>query len=137
MRARPVLIAPDKFRGTLSAEQAAIAIGRGLAAGGFNAIELLPVADGGEGTLEMMVRARGGRMLPLEAHDPLGRPVTAAFALLDGDKTAVVETAQASGLWRVAEHERDPVAASTAGTGELIDAAVEHGARHVLVAAGG
>jgi glycerate 2-kinase len=134
---RAVLVAPDKFKGTLSAEEAALAIGRGLARGGVQAVDLLPIADGGEGTMEALVRALRGRVLATEAHDPLGRPVEAAFGLVHGGRAAIVETAQASGLWRVPEPERDPEAASTRGTGELILAAVESGAREVIVAAGG
>jgi glycerate kinase len=134
---RAVLVAPDKFKGTLSAEEAALAIGRGLARGGLGAVELLPIADGGEGTMEALVRALRGRVLAVEASDALGRRVEAAFGLVHGGRTAIVETAQASGLWRVPEHERDAEAASTRGTGQLILAAVESGAREVIVAAGG
>jgi glycerate kinase len=134
---RPVLVAPDAFKGTLGADEAALAIGRGLAGAGIEPVELLPVADGGEGTMDALVRSMHGRVLATEASDPLGRRVEAALALVDEGRTAIVETAQASGLWRVAEHERDPVAASTRGTGELIRAAVEAGARDVIVAAGG
>ena len=136
-RPRPVLVAPDKFKGTLSAHEAALAIGRGLASGGVERIELLPLADGGEGTMEAIARARGGRTLAAAATDPLGREVEGAFALLAGGRVAVVEQAQASGLWRVAERERDAVGATSRGTGELIDAAVSSGAREVLVTVGG
>ena len=134
---RPVLVAPDKFKGTLSAQQAALAIGRGLAARGVEPVELLPVADGGEGTMDALVRALGGRMLATEVQDALGRPVEAAFGLLRDGRTAIVEMAQASGLWRLAPEELDPVQASTRGTGELVLAAIESGAREVIVAAGG
>lgn len=134
---RPVLVAPDKFKGTLAADEAALAIGRGLARGGIEPVELLPVADGGEGTMDSLVRATGGRVLATEASDPLGRAVEAAFGLLHGGRTAIVEMAQASGLWRLSESERDAVGASTRGTGQLIRAALETGAREVIVAAGG
>jgi glycerate 2-kinase len=134
---RPVLVAPDKFKGTLTAEEAALAIGRGLARGGVESVDLLPVADGGEGTMDALARGLHGRVLATEVHDPLGRPVEAAFALVHGGRTAIVETAQASGLWRLTPAERDPSGATTRGTGELIRAAVESGAREVIVAAGG
>jgi glycerate kinase len=134
-RPRAVLVAPDKFKGTLSAPEAAAAIGRGLAGGGVAELELMPIADGGEGTMEALVRARGGRIVTTTASDPLGRRISAAFGLLD--RTAIVEMAQASGLWRLEARERDPIAASTRGTGELIAAAVEAGAREVIVAVGG
>lgn len=136
-RARPVLVAPDKFKGTLSAEEAAGVIGRGLLAGGLERVELLPVADGGEGTMETLVRVGRGRFVPAQVEDPLGRRVTAAFGQLADGKLAVVEMAQASGLWRLAPEERDALAASTRGTGELIAAAIDAGAREVIVAAGG
>jgi glycerate kinase len=134
---RPVLVAPDKFKGTFSAADVAAAIGRGLMGAGIERVELLPISDGGEGTMEALLRAARGRMATAEASDPLGRPVIGAFGLLDDGKTAVVETAQVSGLWRLAGDERDAIAASTRGTGELIAAAIETGAREVIVTAGG
>ena len=134
---RPVVLAPDKFKGTLTAEEAAAAIGRGLIAAGLEPVELLPLADGGEGTMEALVRSAHGRIVSAQASDPLGRPVTAAFGLVEDGRTAVVETAQASGLWRLAPRERKPLSASSKGTGELIAAALEAGARKVVVTAGG
>ena len=134
---RPVLVAPDKFKGTLSAQEAALAIARGLAAGGCTEISVLPLADGGEGTMEAIVRSRHGRILSSQATDALGRRVEAAFGMLEGGKEAVVEQAQPSGLWRLAEGERDAVGATSRGTGELIAAAIESGAREVLVTVGG
>lgn len=134
---RRVVVAPDKFKETLSAEQAAAAIGRGLLAAGAPHVDLLPVADGGEGTLESLVHAARGRLVGVGTEDALGRPVTAAVGMLANGQTAVVETAQASGLWRIAPHERDAWTASTHGTGKLIAAAVSAGARAVVVSAGG
>lgn len=134
---RPVLVAPDKFKGTLDAGEVAAAIGRGLLAGGVHEVALVPIADGGEGTMEAIVRARGGRILGARATDVLGREVMAAFAMLDGGRLAVVEQAQASGLWRLRDDERDAVAASSRGTGDLIRAAIQAGAREVVVTAGG
>lgn len=136
LAAAPVLVAPDDFKGTFTAREVASALARGLRANGLEADEL-PVADGGDGTLEALVRARGGELLETVVADPLGRPVEAAWALLADGRTAVVEASQASGLWRVAEAERDPWAATTRGTGELIVAAAEAGARRVIVAVGG
>ena len=130
------LVAPDSFKGTLSAAEVAGAIARGLRAGGVDAVEL-PVADGGEGTLDVLVEAMGGESAVATVSDPLGRPVEASFGLLPDGVTAVVETAQASGLSLVAERERDAFAASTRGTGELIAAAVEAGAKTVIVTVGG
>ncbi len=133
---RPVLVAPDAFKGTLTAAQVAGAIGRGLERAGVPA-DLCPVADGGEGTLAVLLTALGGETAGSRAHDPLGREITAGFALIEDGGTAIVEVAEASGLPRVAPDERDVMAASTFGTGELIAAAVDTGAAVVLVAAGG
>ncbi len=113
----------------------AAAIAEGLRDAGRETVEL-PVADGGEGTMEVLVNALGGEIVTTTASDPLGRSVEALFALLP-DGSAVVETAQASGLGLVAEVERDAWAASTRGTGELIAAAAAAGAGHVIVSVGG
>jgi glycerate kinase len=131
-----VLVAPDSFKGTFSAAEAAEAIARGLRSGGREAVEL-PIGDGGEGTMDALVAALDGRVLTATVSDPLGRPVEARFALVDGGRTGIVETAEASGLRLVAESERDEWRASTRGTGELMAAAVEAGAREVVVAVGG
>ena len=133
---RRALVAPDSFKGTFSAADVAAAIARGLRAGGREAVEL-PVADGGEGTMDVLLGALGGERRTVTASDPLGRPVEAAFVLLPGGDTALVEAAQASGLGLVAEAERDAWAASTYGTGEVIVAAVEAGAQRVIVTVGG
>jgi len=132
----PALVAPDKFKGTLSAREVAAAVARGLRAGGHEAVEL-PVADGGDGTLEALMSTLEGSLSAAVVSDPLGRPVEAAFGLIDGGRTAIVEMAQASGLVLVAEKERDAWAASTRGTGELVAAAVDAGASRVIVTVGG
>ena len=129
------LVVPDSFKGTLSAVEVADAIGRGLDSAG-GAAELLPAADGGEGTADALLRGLGGETRTAPAHDPLGRPLEARYALLGDERTAAVEVASASGLALVAEGERDAEAASSDGTGELIAAAIAAGARRVLVAAG-
>jgi glycerate kinase len=129
------LVAPDSFKGTFSAPEVARAVADGLRSAGREAHEL-PVADGGEGTMEVLVSAVGGEIRRLTVADPLGRPVDAGFALLP-DGSAVVEMAQASGLSLVAEQDRDAWVASTRGTGELIAAAVEAGASPVIVTVGG
>lgn len=131
----PALVAPDSFKGTFSAREVAAAIAAGLRDAGREAREL-PVADGGEGTMEVLVTALGGEVRTATASDPLGRPIQADFAVLP-DGSAVVETAKASGLGLVEEGERDAWAASTRGTGELIAAAVEAGAEKVIVTVGG
>jgi glycerate kinase len=131
-----IVVAPDSFKGTLSAREVAGAIARGLRSEGLQAVEL-PVGDGGEGTMDALLAVLGGELRRATVSDPLGRPVEATYALLRDGTTAIVETAQASGLWRVAEHERDPWTASTHGTGELIAAAANAGANRVIVTVGG
>jgi glycerate kinase len=134
-----ILVAPDSFKGTLRATQVAAAIGEGIEAAG-RPVDLCPVADGGEGTLEALHRARGGELHELEVHDPLHRPVKASFALAPGSRgqtVGIVETASASGLHLVSDDERDPLGASTFGTGELIAASIEAGADVVYLGVGG
>jgi glycerate 2-kinase len=131
-----ILAAPDSFKGTLSARDVAAALARGLRAAGHAAVEL-PMGDGGEGTMDALVAVLGGEPRTAVVTDPLGRAVEATFALLPDGETAIVETAQASGLWRVGEGERDAWAASTRGTGELIAAAAKAGASKVVVTVGG
>ncbi len=133
---RPVLVAPDSFKGTLSAQQVAAAIGRGLVRAGLPA-DLAPVADGGEGTMGILLERLGGEEITVAAHDPLGREIAARFGLLADGSTAIVEVAAASGLALLAAAERDAEAASSAGTGELVATAIARGATHVLIAAGG
>ena len=130
------LLAPDSFKGTLAAAEVAEAMARGVREAGAEA-DVCPVADGGEGTLEALLAARGGERIEASAHDPLRRPIRAGFGLLGDGETAVAEVAAASGLPLLSPEERDPERADTFGTGELIAAAIEAGARTVLVAAGG
>jgi glycerate kinase len=130
------LVAPDSFKGTFGAAQVAEAIARGIEDEGGVA-ERCPVADGGEGTMAVLLDALGGELRSLSVHDPLRRPIEASFGLLEDGETAIVEVAQASGLPLLAPEERDPERADTFGTGELIAAAIASGARKVLVAAGG
>lgn len=131
-----VLVAPDKFKGTFSAPAVAAAIAAGLREAGHTAVEL-PVADGGDGTARAVVGARDGSWRTVPARDPLGRLIDARFALIDDGRTAVVDVAEASGLWRLTPAELDPWSATTHGTGDLIAAAALAGAEVVIVAAGG
>ena len=126
-----VLASPDTFRGTATAAEAAAAIAAAVVASGGTCVER-PLADGGEGTLD----ALGGPNRRLEVTGPLGAPVVAEWRLRDG--VAVIEMARASGLVLAGGAEgNDPLDATTAGTGELIAAAVEAGARRVVVGVGG
>jgi glycerate 2-kinase len=134
------LACPDKFRGTLSAPAAAEALARGLEAAAvgrlrFDEVRRLPLADGGEGTLDALLAARGGSVRSAVVTGPLGDPVAADWGLLP-DGTAVVESARASGLALVGGV-NDPLAATSRGTGELMMAAARGGARRMIVAVGG
>ncbi len=132
------LIAPDSFKGTYSAREVALAIARGIdEVAGSDALDVCPVADGGEGTLEILLEALGGWSTQAPAHDPLGRPLTAALGWAREGSLAIVESAGACGLSLVAPAERDPEAASTFGVGELVAAAIAGGAASVVITAGG
>jgi glycerate 2-kinase len=129
------VVCPDKFRGTLRADEVASAMASGVSRAGFDEVIQLPLADGGEGTLDTLLAARGGSRRTARVTGPLGDPVDAQWGVLTGG-VAIVEMAQASGLARV--HGRnDPLRASTRGTGELIAAARAQGFNHVVVAVGG
>src|SRR4051812_41462878 len=132
----PVLVAPDSFKGTFSAVEVAEAIGRGLAAAGLEA-DLCPVADGGEGTMETLLASIGGRTVQGDLLRPLGGPGRGQLAFIEEGRPAAVEMATASGLALLSEAERDPWAATTYGTGQLIRAAVEAGVQEIMVAVGG
>lgn len=135
-----VLVAPDKFKGTLTAPEAARAIARGWRRGDPDAeISEVPVADGGEGTLDALLAALGGHLERVRVTGPVGDPVDAEYGLVESDDglIAVVEMARASGLRLVSEERRDPMRATTAGTGELILDAARHGPRQVIVCIGG
>ncbi len=120
----------------MSAAEVTAALAEGIATAGGEA-DLCPLADGGEGTMAAFLDARGGETFQVEVHDPLGRPIGASFALLAGGTEAVLDSAAASGLALLEPDERDPLRASSAGTGELIAAALAAGAERVLIAAGG
>jgi glycerate 2-kinase len=130
-----VVVAPNAFKGCLSAQQAAEAIARGVIQAGAQA-DIVPVADGGDGTLDTLVSGVGGTVMGVIARGPLGLPVRAHLGRLS-DGTGVVEMAQASGLGLVAAAERDPMRASSFGTGELIKGALARQPSRILVALGG
>jgi glycerate 2-kinase len=132
---RTALVCPDKFRGTLTAAEAAAAMAAGLRAAGFDEIRELPLADGGDGTLDALLAARGGSRRNAIVTGPLGDPVEAEWGLLPGG-LAVVEMARASG-YALVDGRNDPLRASTRGTGELIAVAIRSGARRVVVGVGG
>ncbi len=132
-----ILVAPDKFKGTLDAGAVAAAIAAGVREVIPAAeIDLAPLADGGEGTVAALVNACQGSWRSVETHDALGSPIRARYALLPGD-TAAIELAEASGLWRIAPERRDPLRASTRGTGEILRHALGNGPRRVWIGLGG
>jgi glycerate 2-kinase len=130
--------APNPFKGSLGAPAAAATMACGVrdAVPGAEVIEV-PVADGGEGTVEALVAARGGELVTVPARGPLGEPVYATFGLIDGGRTAVVELAAASGLPLVPPDRRDPRVTTTHGFGELLEAARRRGVSRIIAAVGG
>ena len=133
-----ILIAPDKFKGSLSAPAAAEAIARGLRAAWPEAeLDLAPIADGGEGFAESLAVALVAEWVKVASQDAIGRPIEARYAWLPGESLAILEMSEASGLHRIAQQERDPLRADTFGTGALIAHAVARGARRILVGLGG
>jgi glycerate 2-kinase len=132
------VVAPDKFKGSLSAQAAAEAIRQGLSRALPGAqVDLVPVADGGDGTAETIVHTLGGRMVAHEVTGPDGRPVQARYGMLQGSGVAVIELAQASGLALMPTGTNQPLTASTRGTGQLIGHAIDAGARRIILAIGG
>jgi len=135
-----IVVCPDSFKGSLSAVEAADAIVRGIRIGVADAgveVVSIPLADGGEGTVEALVRATGGCIRRVRVRDPLGREIDSFYGVLGDGRTAVVETAAASGLTLLAESERNPLATCTFGTGELIRAAAESGVERLIIGLGG
>jgi glycerate kinase len=129
------LASAASLKGVLGAGEAAAALAEGLRAGGADAVEL-PVADGGEGTLDVVSASLGGEWREAEVSDPLGRPGSARWLLLE-DGTALVESAEAIGLGLVLEEERDPLATSSRGLGELIVEVLDADPAELVVFLGG
>ena len=133
-----ILIAPDKFKGALSARDAAQNIAKGLLDVLPDAqIEIVPMADGGEGTAEAICGARGCSWLECKAHDPIGREIDARYGWIDQEKLAVMEMSEAAGMRRLSEGERDPIRATTFGVGEMILDATKRGANEIIIGLGG
>jgi len=135
-----ILVASDKFKGSLTANEACSAIAAGLregTSGEPHEIRCLPIADGGDGIADTLTNAAGGEWITLTVQGPLGGPVTAGYGIIDGGKTAVIEMATASGLALLGDGPLDPSRASTFGTGELILDAISRGVTEVLLGIGG
>src|SRR5689334_6110519 len=133
-----ILIAPQSLKGSLTAAEAGQAIAQGVRAVYPTAeIEIVPVADGGEGTVQALVDATGGKIIQQTVTGPLGEPVSAFFGLMGDGHTAVIEMAASAGLPLVPPERRDPRITTTYGVGELILAALDHGSRHFIIGIGG
>lgn len=135
-----IIVAPDSFKESLTAVEAAAAIANGIRQVLPEAkIEEVPVSDGGEGLVEALVSATGGKMVSCQVTGPLGKKVRASYGLLGGDqgRTAVIEMAAASGLALVPREQRNPLLTTTYGTGELIREALDAGCRRIIVGIGG
>ncbi len=133
-----VLISPDKFKGSLSASQVCQALEKGIKKRRPKTVfTSFPLADGGEGTLELIQYLHGGAWIKVDTFDPLMRPITAEYLWLADQKTAYIEMARASGLSLLAEKERNPLKTSTFGTGVLIADALQRGASQIILTVGG
>jgi len=133
-----ILIAPDKFKGSLNARDVAENIAAGLREVlPESKINIVPMADGGEGTAEVICEARQGSWVKCGVCDPIGREIEARYAYIDDRKLAVMEMSEAAGMLRLAESERDPLRANTFGVGEMILAAANRGAREIVIGLGG
>ena len=133
-----IVLAPDSFKGSLSANEACSAMASGILKADPDAdIDRIPVADGGEGTVEALVAATSGRMKHAVVTGPLGGRVRASWGVLGDGRTAVIEMAAASGLAQIPEAKRDPLKTTSYGTGELIRAALDRGFRKFIIGLGG
>ncbi|MDQ3199354.1 MAG: glycerate kinase [Verrucomicrobiota bacterium] len=133
-----ILIAPDKFKGSLGAREVGAAIAAGVREAWPDAeVEICPLADGGEGTAEVICRALGAEWITCLAHDALGRPVEAGYGWVAEARRAIMEMSAAAGLFRIKPEERDPLSASTFGVGEMVRLATERGASEIILGLGG
>ena len=133
-----ILIAPNAFKNSLDATAVAEAIREGLQQSKLKCTcECFPVGDGGDGTAALLIQKRGGKIVPAEVQDPLGRKIRARFGLIDNGGTAVIEMADASGLRLLHREEFDPLHATTFGTGELIKNALDKGVNKIIIGVGG
>jgi len=133
-----IVVAPDSFKGSLTALEVSDAIEKGIREV-FPEAEIIkiPMADGGDGTVECLVNATGGEILREKVIGPLGNEILAHYGILEDKKTAVIEMATASGLTLVPENKRDPLITTTYGTGQLIKAALNQGCRKMIIGIGG
>lgn len=130
-----ILIVPDSFKGSLSSKQVVDAIEEGINNPQFE-IEKIPMADGGEGTVDCLISAFRGRKLKEFVTDPIGRKIQAEFGILKDNKTAIIEMASASGLLLIPKEKRNPLYTTTYGTGELIRRVIERGYTKIIIGLG-
>ena len=133
-----ILIATDKFKDSLTAKQVCEGLQRGILRTFPSAkIEILPLADGGEGTLETLQSVLGGEFIECEVNDPLSRKIKANYLWIKEKQTAIIEMARASGIELLKQNERNCLITSTYGTGELINNALEKEAKEIILTVGG
>ncbi len=137
-RVMHIIIAPNAFKNSLDATSVAEAIGEGLRKSKLNCSrEYFPIGDGGDGTAELIIKKNNGTVIKAEAHDPLGRKISAKYGLIENGKTAVIELANASGIRLLQQHELNPLKATTFGTGELVKQALDKGVSKMIMCIGG
>lgn len=133
-----IIIAPNAFKGSLSATEAADCIAEGFRQSRLSCrLTLFPIADGGDGTAALIVQKSGSELIKSRVHDPIGRNVEATFGWLENTKAAFIEMSETSGLRLLKKEELDPLNANTKGTGQLIRAALDKGAREIVLGVGG
>ncbi|WP_214072893.1 glycerate kinase [Mucilaginibacter sp. dw_454] len=133
-----ILVAPNAFKNSLDAHRAGEAIAEGLKQSKLDCqCRLFPVADGGDGTGELLIKHLNGESISVPVHDALGRPINAHFGLTDDNRTAIIEMADASGLRQLKTMELDPMRANSFGTGELIKAVLDKGVNEIIIGMGG
>ncbi len=133
-----ILIAPNAFKHSLSAEEAATAIREGFIQSRLDChCECFPIGDGGDGTGALIIKKCGGQFVDTEVADPLGRKIKASFGLIDAGKTSVIEMADASGIRLLKHDELNPLIATSFGTGEQIGTALDRGVKRIIIGMGG
>jgi len=133
-----IVIAPDSFKGSLSAKEVADAIEKGINKLNKNiTVQKIPMADGGEGTVQALVDGTGGKIISTRVFDPLMREINSFYGILGDNKTAVIEMSAASGLPLISMEERNPLLTTTFGTGQLFLHALEQGCRNFIIGIGG
>ena len=138
MKIKKILLSPQEFKESLSGIEVAMAMKKGIRNVDKNVtIDLCPVADGGDGTLQTLVDITEGELIKQKVHNPLGKIIHAEWGKLGDNKTAVIEMAKASGLALLNENEKDPMKTSTYGTGELFKSALDHGIKYFIIGIGG